>query len=161
MLWDPTTFVQRFSHFLLLQQAAVNIVPEIFPIPNEEPFYNENISGTTSVPWLYKITEGKDTSRSLLFHMKVGENYYQYARYRIFKIDHTKMGTRCVNYTKWNKTGNCKATGRIQFNLDPAMLNILPIPAEVKNIHNWTVLESFTKKDHTCVPMVGNECVYK
>ena len=151
----------RPNKLLLFQQAAVNIVPEIFEIPNQEPYYNENVSGTTSLPWLYRITEGKDTSRSLIFHMKVGEDYYQYARFRAFKADASKMSTRCVNYTKWNHTGGCKSTGRIQFNLNPEMLKILPIPAEVKKIHNWTVLESVTKKVHLCISMRGDESVYK
>ena len=55
---------------------------EGFLIPAQEPFYNENISGILEEPWLYKITEGPNVGRSLIFHMKIGIDYYEYVKYR-------------------------------------------------------------------------------
>ena len=76
----------------------MNIVAEVFVIPDEEPHYKENGSGTVSLPWLYWITDAKKTSKSLIFHCKIGNKYYEYVRYRKFKNfnENGKQTIRCM-----------------------------------------------------------------
>ena len=81
--------------------ANNNFLPDIFPIPNQEPEYHENHSGTNELPWLFKISEGKWLGASLIFHCKIGEQYFNYILYREYK----KKGTwsiRCENFPKKN-----------------------------------------------------------
>ena len=71
--------------FYLYIMANNNFLPDIFPIPNQEPEYHENHTGTNEIPWLFKISEGQRVSASLIFHRKIGDKYYNYVLYREYK----------------------------------------------------------------------------
>ena len=75
-----------------------NFAPNIFPIPVQEPEYNENYTGTDLHPWLYKISEGKNTSASLIFHMKIDKKFYEYVLFRKYKKNDGTWSTRCTKH---------------------------------------------------------------
>ena len=143
----------------------MNIVPEVFLIPDEEPFYRENESGTLLRPWLYWISDRNSTSKSLIFYVKIGKKYYGYCRYRKFANFEIngKQSIRCVAYGQ-SKTifqPICKARGRIKFLLDPSLLDTYPYTADVKNINNWEIMESASEVPHVCGCNTGYKTTWR
>ena len=44
-----------------------------FFIPTQEPFFNENETGSVETPWLFRVTQGQYLGKSMIFHVKIGQ----------------------------------------------------------------------------------------
>ena len=91
-----------------------------FFIPTQEPFFNENETGSVERPWLFRVTHGQFLGRSIIFHVKIGNEYFEYWLFRQFKSNKSISSTRCSK-----NTHGCKHTGRIQFKKIRNRLSIL------------------------------------
>ena len=77
-----------------------------YKIPEDILACRQEKRGTWSKPYLYKITPGQKNGKSLIFHMQVGENFYQ--------VDINKVGKTFVYFDcktlgcKWRSSRPCK-----------------------------------------------------
>ena len=89
---------------------------EGYEIPDLESWVAENESGTCQKPFLFNVTGGK-YKKSLVFHMKIGDGYFEVIKNRPFKSDSTIWSTRCIGFQRFRTLG-CPWVGRIQFRGD-------------------------------------------
>ena len=138
-----------------LQRLLVYVRPRDFYIPSmvfdlKQVDIQNKVLGSFDAPHLYHISSGKRSGKSLVFHIKIKDKYYE------LHIKHT--------YAKFSTlscaTRGCKATHR--FSVVKELLNrdkrdsrnyvIFQIDRtnpDARNINNWTVIK-YTTVPHSC-----------
>ena len=113
-----------------------------YEIPSREDWITANTMGTAMEPKLYCVTGAKN-QKSYVYHVKIGDSYFEAWKYKNFKNTRTKMSIRCQQ----NKNG-CRWTGRVEFRGDES--HLLVFDSTALDYRNWQILTSPHAGDHTC-----------
>ena len=127
-----------------------------YEIPYLEEWTADNFDGTTIKPFLFNITKGKYESSSVLFHVKVGQDYYELLKSSAHRKNWRVWYIRCSNYRM--SSGNCRFRARIEFLLDREKLETYH--SSVYDVSSWKLYESPRAIPHSEIcSKVGAMCV--